>query len=161
MDVHKLAEVPGRYENAVPVPRVFVAVAYRSYRSSGYGYECPTELTEIPGTRITQVNTLHGPRGGLRFGVEDSIELAWHVLTGPTSPRQSVVALKAIDNNHRGEKSLTSTSGDRGQQPRSRLLFCNRSYHSVPWLWRPKTNVGGRKSPVLHTSDISAHRISS
>ena len=43
----ELTEVPGRYKNAVLVPRVFVARAYRTYRSSGYGYECPTELTEV------------------------------------------------------------------------------------------------------------------
>ena len=47
-----LTEVQGRYENAVPVPRVFVALAYRTYRSSGYGYECPTELAEVPGTWV-------------------------------------------------------------------------------------------------------------
>ena len=34
----ELTEVPGRYKNVVPVPRVFVARAYRAYRSSGYGY---------------------------------------------------------------------------------------------------------------------------
>ena len=35
---------------AVPVPRVLWHGAYGVYRSSGYGYECPTELTEVPGT---------------------------------------------------------------------------------------------------------------
>ena len=34
----ELAEVPGRYENVVPVPREYVALAYRSYISSVYGY---------------------------------------------------------------------------------------------------------------------------
>ena len=43
----ELTEIPGRYKNAKAVPRVFVARAYRTYRSSGYGYECPTELTEV------------------------------------------------------------------------------------------------------------------
>ena len=37
-------------KNAVPVPRVLWHGAYRTHRSSGYGYECPTELTEVPGT---------------------------------------------------------------------------------------------------------------
>ena len=42
----ELPEVPGRYEHAVPVPRIFVGPAYR--RTSGYGYECPTkEVTEV------------------------------------------------------------------------------------------------------------------
>ena len=36
------SQVPGRYKNAVPVPRVFVALAYRTYTSSGYGYESRT-----------------------------------------------------------------------------------------------------------------------
>ena len=52
----ELTKVPGRYQNAVPVPRVFVARAYRAYRSSGYGHECRTELTEVPGTGT---NVLH------------------------------------------------------------------------------------------------------
>ena len=39
-----------RYENDKPVPRVFVALAYRTSRTSGYGYECHTELPEVPGT---------------------------------------------------------------------------------------------------------------
>ena len=50
----ELAEVSGRYKNAVPVPRVFVALTYRTYRSSGYGYEDPIELTKVPGTGNTQ-----------------------------------------------------------------------------------------------------------
>ena len=37
-------------KHAVPVPRVFVALAYTTYRKSGYGYESRTELTEVPGT---------------------------------------------------------------------------------------------------------------
>ena len=40
-------ELPGRHKHAVPVPRVFVAPAYRTSRSSGYGYECPTEGSEV------------------------------------------------------------------------------------------------------------------
>ena len=36
--VTELAEVPGRYKHAVPVPRVFVARAYKASGSSGYGY---------------------------------------------------------------------------------------------------------------------------
>ena len=46
----ELPEVPGRYKNAVSVLRVFVALAYRTYRSSGHKYESRTELTEVPGT---------------------------------------------------------------------------------------------------------------
>ena len=28
------------YKNDIPVPRVFVALAYRTSRSSGYGHDC-------------------------------------------------------------------------------------------------------------------------
>ena len=38
----ELPDVPGWYKHAVPVPRVFVAPAYRTSRSSGCGYKCPT-----------------------------------------------------------------------------------------------------------------------
>ena len=34
-------------KHAVPVPRVFVAPACKTSTSSGYGYECPTEVTEV------------------------------------------------------------------------------------------------------------------
>ena len=37
-------------KEAVPVPRVLWHGAYRTHRSSKYGYECPTRLTEVPGT---------------------------------------------------------------------------------------------------------------
>ena len=56
--VTELTEVPGRYKNAVPVPRVFVARAYRAYKSSGCGYECRTELTEVPGTGMNVLQNL-------------------------------------------------------------------------------------------------------
>ena len=50
----ELTEVPGTgmYESLRELTQVpgIVARAYRTYRSSGYGYECPTELTEVPGT---------------------------------------------------------------------------------------------------------------
>ena len=53
----ELTEVPGRNKNAVPVPRVFVARAYRAYGSFGYGYEYPTELTEVLSRVVPGVNT--------------------------------------------------------------------------------------------------------
>ena len=77
----ELTDVPGTYNNTAPVSRVFVALAYRTYRSSGYGCECPTELTKVPGTGNTWVKA-HPLGGGVRFEVEESIEHAWHVLTG-------------------------------------------------------------------------------
>ena len=50
----KLTEVPGGYKDAVPVPRVLWP---RAYRSSGYGHECPTELTEVLCREIPGENT--------------------------------------------------------------------------------------------------------
>ena len=75
----ELPDFSGRYQNAVPVTRAFVALAYRTYRSSGCGYEI-TELEQAPGTGNTRGNA--PPGGGVRFEVEDIIQLAWHVLTG-------------------------------------------------------------------------------
>ena len=37
--------------------RLRVWGSYRTYRSSGHGYECPTELTEVLGRVIPGVNT--------------------------------------------------------------------------------------------------------
>ena len=58
--VTELTKVPGIvarayithkcHKNGIPVPRVRVALAYRTSRSSGYGCECHTELPEVPGT---------------------------------------------------------------------------------------------------------------
>ena len=80
-----------------------------------FGYWCKlTELPQVPGLRraeltevpSTGINVLQNFREFLvrvipgqmhtrvRFEVEDSIQLAWHVFTGPMSPRQSVVALR-------------------------------------------------------------------
>ena len=36
-------------KNAAPVPRVFLALECKTYRSSGYGYESHTEVTEVLG----------------------------------------------------------------------------------------------------------------
>ena len=67
-----------------------------------------TELTEVSGTGMSVLQNLQKfgcgeytgkctpPREGVRFEVEDSIQLAWHVLTGPMPPRQSVVALREL-----------------------------------------------------------------
>ena len=65
--VTELTDVPGivarayrthiRYQNDIPVPRIFVALAYRTSTSSGYGYECDTELPEVPGTGMDVLQT--------------------------------------------------------------------------------------------------------
>ena len=54
----ELTEVPRGYKNAVPVPRVLWARAYRTSRSFGYGYECRTELPEVPGTGMNVLQNL-------------------------------------------------------------------------------------------------------
>ena len=37
-------------KHAVPIPRVLWPREYSTSRSSGYGYECRTEIPEVPGT---------------------------------------------------------------------------------------------------------------
>ena len=83
-------------------------MSYRTHRSSLYGFGC-SELTEVPGTGNTR-GEIHVLEGGVRFEVEDFIQLAWHVLTGPTSPRQSVVAVWAL--------STTTTEAINREPPR-------------------------------------------
>ena len=53
-----------RYKGLTEVPEVagIAARAYRTYRSSGYRYDCRTELTEVPGTGNTRINA--HPIGG-------------------------------------------------------------------------------------------------
>ena len=43
-----------------PYPGVLLHGAYRAHRSSGYGYECHTELTEVPGTGMKVLQNWHG-----------------------------------------------------------------------------------------------------
>ena len=45
-------------KRAVPVPRVLWPRAYRTSRSSGYRYECRTELPEVPGTGMNALQNL-------------------------------------------------------------------------------------------------------
>ena len=72
----------------------------------GTGMNCPTELTEFPGTGEIQVGIkVQGLEERVRLEMADSIEIGWHALTGPKSQRQSVVDLRAIDNNHRRDIS--------------------------------------------------------
>ena len=42
-------------KSAVPIPRVLWHGACRTHRKSGYGYECSTQLTEVPGTGTSDV----------------------------------------------------------------------------------------------------------
>ena len=94
------------------------------------------------------------PHGGVRFEVEDLILLALHVLTGPTSPRQSVVNYR--QNHHREainrEPQYVATGATAAL---TAILRCNRSYHSVPRRWRFKLNNGGRK-PILRYKPSAA-----
>ena len=66
--VTELTKVPGvvarayrthvNYENDIAVPKVFVPLAFRTSRRSGYGYECRTELPEAPGTGMNVLQNL-------------------------------------------------------------------------------------------------------
>ena len=54
----ELTELPSGYKNDVPLPRVLLPRAYRTSRSFGYGYECRTELPEVPGTGINVLQNI-------------------------------------------------------------------------------------------------------
>ena len=58
-------------------------MSYRSYTGSGYGYD--------PGNR-----TLSGEVFDLKWRISSSLHGMFSLGTGPTSPRQSVVAVRAI-----------------------------------------------------------------
>ena len=45
-------------KHAVPVPRALWPRMYRTSRSSRYGYECRTELPELPGTGMNVLRNL-------------------------------------------------------------------------------------------------------
>ena len=60
----ELTKVPGRYTNVVPHTPGIVARAYRTYRNFGYGNECRTELTEVPGTGMNVAQNLQKSRCG-------------------------------------------------------------------------------------------------
>ena len=72
---HGRTELAKVTKNDVPVPQVLVALAYRTSRSSGSGYECGIELPEIPGTGMNvlqnlYISSLYGgkcPGYGLRY----------------------------------------------------------------------------------------------
>ena len=49
-------------KDAAPVPRVLWQAAHRTHRCSGYGYECATELTEVPGTGMKVLQKLQNLR---------------------------------------------------------------------------------------------------
>ena len=51
---------PGIFTRAYPYPG-YCATGVQTYRSSGYGYECCTELTEVPGTGNTTGMVLYVP----------------------------------------------------------------------------------------------------
>ena len=59
-------------KNAVPVPRVLLHGAYRTHRTSEYGFECPTELTEVLGTGMNVLQNL------------DKFRVLWHWRTERT-----------------------------------------------------------------------------
>ena len=50
---------------------------------------------------------------------------------GPASPRQSVVPLRAIDNHHRDDKSLTPTSAYRGNSRAH--VYCSEIDHTMAY----------------------------
>ena len=55
---HGRTELTHVVKNYIPVPRVFVALAYGTSRSSGYAYERHTELPKVPGTGMNVLQNL-------------------------------------------------------------------------------------------------------
>ena len=53
----ELTKVPSGYKTCCTRTPGIVARAYQTFRSSGYGYECPRELTEVLCRVIPGVNT--------------------------------------------------------------------------------------------------------
>ena len=54
----ELTEVPRGYKTCCTRTPDIVAQAYRTSTGSGYGYECRTELTEVPGTGMNVLQNL-------------------------------------------------------------------------------------------------------
>ena len=69
----------------IPVPRGFVALVYRMSGSSGYGYECRTGLTEVPGTGMNVLQNLQ------KFFVE--VNTPGMVCTYPTEHNRVKISL--------------------------------------------------------------------
>ena len=57
--------------SAVPVPWVLWHGTHMTNRSSGYGYEGPTELTEVPGTGIKVLHRTSRSSGYCGTGVQN------------------------------------------------------------------------------------------
>ena len=93
--------------------------------------------------------------------MEDSIQLEWHDLTGPTSQRHSVVdvwALSATTTEARKREPQRVTTGAATfKQWRSRLLFCNRSWHSVLLRWRIKKIMAVASAILLPARSANCH----
>ena len=108
-------------------------MSYRTYRSFGY-----------------RVNA-RPLGGGVRFEVEDFIQLAWHNLTGPT-PRQSVVA--TLQPPREAINREPQLSGDRGNS-RPHAYYCpvTEQYHGIPRLWHRQKNNCGRNANFGHQLD--------
>ena len=92
--------------------RVLVWMSYRTHISSLYGYGFCTKLTEVPGTGNTRLDQI--PRGRSSIwsgGCHSTCVARSHWVSIPESICSCV---GIIDDHDRGDKSWTSTSGDRG-----------------------------------------------
>ena len=67
---HNLYRHPGYCAEGIPLPRVLCRRSYRTYRSSGCGYGCLTELKEVQGTGINPYKT-HRSCGYCSTGVQN------------------------------------------------------------------------------------------
>ena len=105
-----------------------MARSYRSYRSFGYGNECRTKLTEVLCTGMDVVQnsqkfrvqvipagkyTPSGEEFDLKWRISSNLHKACSHWVNVPEAIGSCVAI-IVDKHHRGDKSWTSTSGDRG-----------------------------------------------
>ena len=71
----ELTEFPGAgAKHAVHVPRVLWHGSYRTHRSSGYRHESLTELPEVPGTGMKDLQNFHNFRVYCGTGVQNFLK---------------------------------------------------------------------------------------
>ena len=105
-------------KNSAPSPRVLWHGAYRNHRSSGYGYECRTELTEVLCTgmdvlqnsqkfRVLVIpageDTPSGEELDLKWKISSNLNMACSHWANIPEEIRSCVGI--IDTHHRGDES--------------------------------------------------------
>ena len=104
-------------KNDVPVPRVLWHGAYRTHKRSGFGYECPTELTEVPGTGMNVLENFK------------KFRVLWHARTElaevPGRYKNAVPVPRVLLH---GRTDLT-------ENPGMGIIVVNNSQKLFVWVW--------------------------